>query len=492
MSSITISSSTVGNSLSQLLMCEDMVPGTDLSYQTAKAIYLWHPVGAKMADSPVKMAQSQAREIAIPASPEDRVRKAFVDQWAADGADKTIANVAKTARIYGLASVALLIDGVDNDAPLDASKLAGSSISFNVLDPLNTAGSLVLSQNPNALDFQKSHTITISGKPVHHSRSRTLMNEEPVYIAYSTSAFGYVGRSVYQRALYPLKSFVQTMIADDMVARKVGVLVAKMKPAGSIVDNIMGMMAGLKRNLLQEAATNNVLSISNEEAIESLNLQNLDAPHALVRKNILENIAAAADMPAKLLLQETFAEGFGEGTEDAKYVAGYVDGIRAWMKPLYDFFDEIVQHRAWNEEFYNTIKEQFPEEYGSKPYKQAFYEWKNAFTADWPSLLREPDSEKIKVEEAKFKAIVALIEVFFPNLDPENKALMIQWAQDNFNEHKLLFSTPLNLDIDALKNFTPPQMEAPAEMPHEPKPFSASDSAGGLVTKLRSLPKVTI
>ena len=477
MSSISVSGSTLGNALAQVMTCADLTPGDDLSYQTAKTIYLWHPLGAKMAESPVKMAQSQPREIAIPASPEDMVRKAFTDQWEKDGADAQIATLAVTARIYGVASIALLINGKENSDPLDLSKLAGEEISFNVLDPLNTAGSLVLNQDPNSLDFQKVVAITISGKKIHPSRAVVMMNEKPIYIAYTSSAFGYVGRSVYQRALFPLKSFVQSMITDDMIERKVGVLVAMIKAAGSIVDNIMTAMTGLKRNLLKEAETNNVLSIGHEDKIESLNLQNLDAPHALARKNILENIAAAADMPAKLLLQETFAEGFGEGTEDAKYIAGYVDGIRRWMRPAYQFFDSIVQARAWNEDFFKLVQEKFPDEYGKKTFNQAFYEWTNSFAAVWPSMLREPESELVKVDESKFKAVVALMEVMFPNIDPENKAIVMEWACDNFNENKKLFATPLNLDIDALKNYTPPAPEAAPGMPHEPKPFSASDSA---------------
>jgi len=65
-------------------------------------------------------------------------------------------------------------------------------------------------------------------------------------------------------------------------------------------------------------------------------------------------------MPAKILLQETFAEGFGEGTEDAKYVARFIDGIREEMAPLYNFFDMIVQRRAWTPDFYKLIQEDFP------------------------------------------------------------------------------------------------------------------------------------
>ena len=480
MSGVIVNGSSLGTALGDFLLADDLQPGSDASYQLCKTIYLYHPLGAKMAESPIRMAQSQQREISIPGSPEDRVRKAFTDEWKAINADEIIANVMKTSRIYGVASLALLVDGVDNNEPIDLGKLASAKISFNVLDPLNTAGSLVLNQNPDAMDFQKSHGVSISGKAVHPSRCVVIMNEKPIYLGYTNSAFGYVGRSVYQRALFPMKSFVQSMITDDMVTRKAGLLVAKMKPQGSIIDNIMSTLAGVKRNLLKEAAIGNVISVGNEENIESLNLQNLEGPFKAARRNILENIAAASPMPAKLLLQESFAEGFGEGTEDAKFVAGFIDGIREEMRPLYDFFDKIVQHRAWNEEFFETIKNLFPDEYGKRSHKEAFYEWSNAFDAAWPSLLREPDSEKIKVEETKFKSITGLIEVFFPNLDPENKATMIDWACQNFNEHKLLFSTPLNLDIEAIKNFTPSQQP---EEPHAPKPFA--DSAPPFPLRIR-------
>ncbi|WP_245168482.1 hypothetical protein [Enterobacter roggenkampii] len=42
-------------------------------------------------------------------------------------------------------------------------------------------------------------------------------------------------------------------------------------------------------------------------------------------------MAAAADMPAIILNSETFAQGFGEGTEDARAVAVYIDNIREWL-----------------------------------------------------------------------------------------------------------------------------------------------------------------
>lgn len=51
-------------------------------------------------------------------------------------------------------------------------------------------------------------------------------------------------------------------------------------------------------------------------------------------------------MPAIILNSETFAQGFGEGTEDARSVAVYIDNIREWLEPLYDYFIRICQYRA--------------------------------------------------------------------------------------------------------------------------------------------------
>jgi hypothetical protein len=449
MATLNVGGSALGTRLQSLLLCEDLAPGSDPSYQLCKTIYSYHPLGKKMADTPIAMAMSQQRELAVPDGPEDRVRDEFVKHWKLLGVDKHIFNTMRLSRIYGIASVTILADDVEAERPVEYERLPKMRLSFNVLDPLNTAGSLVLDQDPNSPDFQKAQAITVQGKRYHRSRSCTVLNEDPLYIEYTVSAFGFVGRSVYQRALFPLKSFVQTMITDDMVSRKAGLLIAFMKGAGSIVDRIMANVAGLKRALLQSGATNNVLSMDVDEKVDSLNLQNIDGASKQARMNILENIASSADMPAKLLNAETFAEGFGEGSEDAKHVASYIDGVRLQMQPLYDFFDPIVMHRAWTPAFYKTVQRDFPE-YNDVDFAEAFQRWKNSFSAIWPSLLTEPDSEKIKVDDVKLKAVIALLEVLAPMVDPRSKAELLKWAADNINENEMMFQAPLVLDYEAI------------------------------------------
>ena len=467
MSNVNITGSSAGNALQQLLMADDVVPGDEPSYQLCKTIYLYHPLGAKMVESPITIAMSERRDVSIPNSPESAIKDAYWKEWNKLKCDEHIANIMHLKRIYGIAAIVYGIKGVPTDRAIDPDTLAESDLYFNALDPLNTAGSLVLNQDPNAPDFQKVHTVVSGGHAYHRSRTCVVMNEAPVYIAYSSSAFGYVGRSVFQRALFPLKSFIQSMITNDMVITKAGVLIAKTKAPGSIVDNITAGFFKQKRDLLKEANQGNVINIDVDEDIETLNLNNTDTAIGAARTNIIEDIASSANMPPKLLLANGYASVLANGTEDFKATMQFIESIRKEMQPLYDFFDAIVMRRAWNRAFYETIQAQFPE-YAGIGYTQAFYSWKNDFAAVWPSLQEEPESDKADGEKVKLDAIVNVVEKIGAQLDPENKATLIEWAADNINENKIMFANPLVLDIEALKAYTPPQPPQPGEGGEQP------------------------
>lgn len=510
MGTININNTGLGNSLTEILMAEDLMPGDEPSYQVCKSIYLSHPLGGKMIDTPVKMAMAKPRDITVPGSPEDVVVRCFKEEWKSLKADDHIRNAARIARIYGIGTLVYGTVGTPTDRPINPFDLADKKIYFTAFDPLNTAGSLVLNQMPNDPDFLKVTGVSVQGDAYHRSRVCVIMNEEPIYLGYTNSAFGYVGRSVYQRALYPLKSFVQTMVTDDMISRKAGLLIASMKMVGSFVDSIMQALSGVKRAMLQQGGTNNVLAIEEGEKIESLNLQNIDGAGKFARDNILKNIATAADMPAHLLTNETLVEGFGEGTEDAKRIADYIEGIQTWLQPLYDFMDTVVRYRAWNAEFYKTVQAQFPETYGKVPYRKAFMDWTNAFVATHQPLITEPESEEIKVEQTKMEAVIAVCEVLLPMLDPENRTILVKWVADCFNENKMLFPSPLELDYDGLAQYAEKKeqqaQDAAATLtgepggekeqagsgdpPKVPKPFHAdSASAKRLVQRLERMVK---
>ncbi|HBR5102278.1 TPA: DUF1073 domain-containing protein [Klebsiella pneumoniae] len=447
--------------LMALLDSDDIQPGSTAGYQTCKTIYLFHPLGGKMVDRPIKMAMNESRTVHISQAYgiEQRLRDAFEREWKALGADNHIANAARISRIYGVSAIAMLVDNQEPSSAVDYRTLYKHNVTFNILDPLNTAGSIVLNQDPNAQDFQKVEGIRVAGKPYHKSRCVVQQNEDPIYLAYNSAAFGFTGRSVYQRALFPLKSFIQTMRTDDMVAVKGGLLVTKIKGPSSVVNNMMQKLSGIKRMMLKRGKTGEVLQIGDSDNIESIDLSNLEKPLDSARKHILENVAAAADMPAIILNSETFAQGFGEGTEDARAVAVYIDNIREWLDQLYAFFIRICQYRAWSIEFFQSLRADFPDL--KNTYSLYFASWINNFEYRWPPSLKEPDSEKVKVDETRFKAIVSMLEVLLPqvNTDDENRALLIEWAQANANANENLFPQRLDLDIDSLKANRPQQAQ---------------------------------
>lgn len=450
-----------------LLDSDDIQPGSTVGYQTCKTIYIFHPLGGKMVDRPIKMAMNEPRTVHIAQtySLEQRLRDAFEKEWKALKADQHIAAAARIARIYGTSAIAMLVDNQNPSEALDYRTLYKHNVSFNILDPLNTAGSIVLNQDPNASDFQKVDGIKVAGKPYHKSRCVVLQNEDPIYLAYNPAAFGFTGRSVYQRALFPLKSFIQTMRTDDMVAVKGGLLVTKIAGAGAVVNKVMQALGGFKRMLLKRGKTGEVLQIGPQDDISSIDLSNLEKPLDSARNHILANIAAAADMPAILLNSETFTQGFGEGTEDAKSVAVYVDDIRRWLETVYEFFIRICQYRAWSIEFFQSLRADIPDL--KNTYSVYFSGWINNFEYRWPSSLKEPESEKVKVDEMRFKAIVSMLESLLPQLtsDPDNRATLIKWACENANTNESLFPQRIDLDYESLLDNPPPAVQEPEPSP---------------------------
>lgn len=483
--------SSVGSPLMRLLLSDSIEPGTTPGYQLCKLIYTTHPMGAVLAEAPSKRAQSKERMISIAVPGEQNLIRRYWDTWrtiggyngtTTIGATQIIHSLHTQSRIYGIASLGVGQRGVDTKDALDLS--LKKDLYFNVFDPLNTAGSLVLNQDPNADDYQKPRQISVNGQAWHVSRTPIKMNEQPLYIEWSNSSFGFSGRSVYQRALFPLKSFVQTMITNDMVTKKAGLLIAKKESPGAFIDKIMLQMANWQRGKLKSGQVGQVMTIGVTEAIETLNMQNLDGAFGMARTNVIKDIATAVGMPASIIAQETLTEGFGEGTEDAKKEAAYLNDVRKELDPDYAFMDKIVQRTAWDEPFFESQKNLFPDYYGKMEYVEAIHLWSEKFEATWPNLIEEPDSEKAKNADVQFKAAIAMYQVMSPDLDPKNKATAIMWLAENANERKELFASQLDLDPTSLSEYLEDQQEQAEEMaeaaqeeggdkePKEPKPFA--------------------
>lgn len=499
-----LSDNRLGSNLREILECDDLLPGDAPSYATAKKIWLFHPLGLKMVESPIRLAQSQEREISISRGPEELLVEHFQKAWKELDMSAQLYSVKAQSRVYGLAGIGVGERGRDQGEPIDLKSIYKSDLYFNVFDPLNIPG-LIVNQDPNSPDFLKPRDVVVQGKLWHRSRVRVLQNEFPVYIAWTDSSYSYSGRSCFQRGLYPLKSFLQTMITDDLVSRKAGLLVARMQQPGSIVDRIQSAMYSVKRVLLRQAKTGDVIGIGVDESIESVNMRNVDGSMRESRSNIIKNIATSDDMPAKLLTAESYVEGFGEGTQDAYAVAQYIDRFRTGMDGDYAWADAIVQRRAWSPEFYETVQKRYPDDYGRVEYETAFQEWRNSFKTTWPSLVKEEPSKAIEVDKSEVEGAIAGIQVLSPLLQdsPRNQVALVKWFADAVNSRKnMLQGTFLQIDFDELEADLgevaeqrrematmggPPGGElAEEEGAARPRhPFASTDSAGEVVRLVR-------
>jgi hypothetical protein len=452
----SIDSYNSSNPLIDLLFSNNITPGDPASYELCKMLWVYHPLCGKLVEKSVKLSLSKKRKITVDAIAKEILVDAFEKEWDRLNAINYIRDTMFVTRAYGVGAIVYGDRDIPTDKPIDPFDLPFLNLYFNVFDPLNMAGSIVTNQNPNAPDFQKPLSyITAAGQPYHPSRTRVMYNGTPIYLQFESSTYGFTGRSVFQRALYPLKSFIQTMITDDWISLKAGLIIAKNKPSGAVVTNLMDKIQGLKRSQLQQGTTGNILNIDVDESIESIDLNNTALAITTVRDNIITNVATASDVPAMLIKDEAFTQGFGEGTEDAKAVMQHVEGIRGEMASLFDFFTDIVMHRAWNEDVYESIKDTYPEVYSKMTYKQAFYSWKNAFRADWPTLLDEPMSEKVKTDEIKLNGLIEFARTLLPIADPDNKARIVGWMTDNLADMKDTFHSVLDLDLEELAKYTP-------------------------------------
>lgn len=446
----------LSSELCKILESDEIQPGTDVGYELCKLLWQYHPLGGKLVEKPITMAMCKPRLYNVETDPDERVVRQFEKVWKRMNMSERIKNLFFVARCYGAAAIGVGSDGTACRDPLPTFGLQEEDVYINVWDPLNAAGSMVTDQNPNSRYFQQANkTLKISGKQWHHSRTLKIFNGTPIYLEYQNSTFGFTGRSVFQRVLFPMKSYVGTMTANDLVSQKAGVMVAKTAQNGSVISGIMAAAAKAKREIVKIARTGGVINIGKDDDIESLNLQNIDKALNAARDNIISDIASGSDVPAVLIKEEAFSNGFGEGTEDSKAISQYVDGVRETIAPVIEYFEQLVQYIAWTEDFFTSLKSDYPEII-TEDYKTTFYQWRLEFTAKWQELVEESPDKHRESDSKVVQQAVAIFSSVSPQVDPGNRAILADWLSNVANSTKTYGDVPLIIDMDTLSNYQPP------------------------------------
>ncbi|ELY4543948.1 DUF1073 domain-containing protein [Cronobacter sakazakii] len=459
----------ISGNLSSELMCilqaDEIRPGTDIGYELCKMLWQFHPLGGKLVEKPILMAMCKPRQYNVETDPDERVVRRFQEVWERMNVNEKIKNLFFLARCYGAAAIGVGTDSASCKEPLPTFGLTEDDVYINAWDPLNAAGSMVTDQNPNSPYFQEANkTLKINGKNWHPSRTLKIFNGTPIYLEFQNSTFGFTGRSVFQRVLYSMKSYINTMVASDQVSQKAGVLVAKVAQNGSKMDGIMAAATGKKREAVKVAKNGGVISIGPQDDITSLNLQNIDGALNAARENIISDIASGSDVPAILIKEEAFSKGWSEGSEDSKAVSQYIDGVRQQIEPVMDYFERLVQYIAWNEEFYQSLKNDYPDII-TEDYKTMFYQWRREFTATWQELVEESPDKRRESDSKVIQQAANLYAVVVPQLDPVNRAAVTEWLASLVNATQTYGEAPMIIDAEALEKYQPPEPQ-PGERVH--------------------------
>ncbi|MFZ4221343.1 hypothetical protein ACEV6Q_26375, partial [Enterobacter ludwigii] len=238
----------VSSGLAKILDADEIKPGDDVGYKLCKDLWMFHPLGGKMVEKPIMMALCKTRTYEVETDPGERVVRRFTEVWERMKIEEKIRNLFFHSRCYGAASIGVGTHSEVSSDPLPDFGLKEEDVFINVWDPLNISGSAVTSQDPNSAEFQEpKSTLQVTSKKWHPSRTQTVFNGTPIYLEYQPSTFGFTGRSVFQRCLYPMKSFISTMVANNLAAQKCGVIVAKTQQNGSILDGFKSVVTGKKR-----------------------------------------------------------------------------------------------------------------------------------------------------------------------------------------------------------------------------------------------------
>ncbi len=83
-----------------------------------------------------------------------------------------------------------------------------------------------------------------------------------------------------------------------------------------------------------------------------------------------------------------------------------------------DYFERLVQYIAWNEEFYQSLKNDYPDII-TDDYKTTFYQWRREFTATWQELVEESPDKRRESDSKVIQQAIALFSAVSPQVDSE-------------------------------------------------------------------------
>jgi len=448
---------------------QKMLAATQADHDTVKLFAQYHPLVNRLTSYPLNMALARGFEFKMPNAPQEAINE-FTKAAMRYRAKESVVELHRLKKIYGASSMAVVInDEQKTNQPIDYEVLAagiGNNLSFNSLDPMITAGSLVSSLDPNSARFLRPVTITSQGRSYHASRCIVVQNEgEPAdWISYNKAAYGFLARSDFVRALPLLQVYLRLKIAEMYLADKVGVMVVQSEGSGAVIDHSSEVVNEIKRISVDLAETGNVLSIGLNDKISTLDVTNANSVLVMLNDSCITAIATACgNMPAGILKNEALAQGRADGTHDKEMHDLFYVQIQDSTKPTFDFVDNLIIRAAWTREFVERIKVKYRHLQG-KSYAVIMKGWMDGYERVFlsPSVPSEEQATNIAKQKIEALASSSAMITASVKLGAINSQILIEWQAKNINDLRF-FPNDLNFDDEELLNSLTQEQEQPDE-----------------------------
>lgn len=342
-------------------------PRTQVSYQmglridqiTANNLYVYNWLAAKVVDIPIDDATRKWRNILI----SDPDKKKEIEDMMKEFDVKGKVNLAsKWARVFGGAAILAIIDGVDQEEPLDVDRIRpGTLKNFIVLDRYNLYPDVfnrdILSSNFGKPDF---YTVSRSGQKIHHSRLIKFTGIVPTLMELEQQNFW--GTSIFTRLFEPISDSQITSQSINNLIYESNIDVYRINGLNNLVAEGNDELVIKRLKIASEMKSIiNGIAIDKEDEYDKKTNTFTTLPD--IDDRFMQKVAGAADIPLTRLLGISPAGQNATGESD---MLNYYDNIQAIqennLRPKIDWLDSIIMAASFGsaesfEYIFNPLKQ---------------------------------------------------------------------------------------------------------------------------------------
>lgn len=382
-----------------------------LSYETCKNIYRTSALGKRIIEGLINYALSVPRDITVKDLPDEFVKQFNKISNKMKQTEK-IKETLYISRIYGTSALFINVSHETEGHALDYIPNAtdiGYDIHFTTLDPMNLSNCQV-NLDPLSPDFLTIDNIIIQNKSFD-KRLIIICHPLPfLYLDDRTSLIPFSPPSVFYNMADLITDYDKAIQSLDALLYKAGVIIYSYNSGGKIsgvkVDSIKA-----SEQILNQKRAGSVLAVPTGNAIQDFPINNVLGIVEAINK--LEDCITKAlkDTPASILFDSQLGRGFSSGEMDKQTEIQTVDTYRQnFIRPLYEGTDYFVMLKAWDEEFLNEMRQEFPE-LSKYDNIQLFEKARGGFEFEFGNLYPEPEQVKVGNKTMKLDLLLKLAQL---------------------------------------------------------------------------------